>query len=172
MSAVSWLQIEQGWRVVGAAGAPLGEVAQVEGDEQADIFDGLALSPTHGATLRYVPSEQVGEISPGEVRLTVAVADAGTLAPFEPAPAQTRWLPEQTTGSARLQRWLRGQDGLAGVRTTPLGHPDEEAAPPQRPAWFGPKRVGFGVRPQTWQGWLVVLGIAATVLLIVALVRR
>lgn len=23
--------------------------------------------------------------------------------------------------------------------------------------WFGPKRVGWGLRPQTWQGWLVVM---------------
>ncbi len=21
--------------------------------------------------------------------------------------------------------------------------------------WFGPKRIGWGYRPQTWQGWLV-----------------
>lgn len=23
--------------------------------------------------------------------------------------------------------------------------------------WFGPKRIGFGIRPQTWQGWAVLL---------------
>jgi hypothetical protein len=28
---------------------------------------------------------------------------------------------------------------------------------PKRP-WFGPKRVGRGLRPQTWQGWLVMAG--------------
>ena len=28
---------------------------------------------------------------------------------------------------------------------------------PVRRPWFGPKRVGYGIRPQTWQGWLVVL---------------
>ncbi len=26
----------------------------------------------------------------------------------------------------------------------------------QKP-WFGPKRVGVGLRPQTWQGWALVL---------------
>jgi hypothetical protein len=23
--------------------------------------------------------------------------------------------------------------------------------------WFGPKRIGIGFRPQTWQGWLITL---------------
>ncbi len=32
---------------------------------------------------------------------------------------------------------------------------------PGRRPWFGPKRVGFGIRPQTWQGWLVVLIVLA-----------
>jgi hypothetical protein len=32
----------------------------------------------------------------------------------------------------------------------------------QRP-WFGPKRIGFGLRPQTWQGWLVTLAIVVAV---------
>jgi hypothetical protein len=38
---------------------------------------------------------------------------------------------------------------------------------PQRP-WFGAKRAGSGLRPQTWQGWLVM---AAIVAVIVAIVR-
>lgn len=33
-------------------------------------------------------------------------------------------------------------------------------------AWFGPKRVGWGLRPQTWQGWVVTFG---AVVVIVAL---
>lgn len=37
----------------------------------------------------------------------------------------------------------------------------------QRKNWFGPKRIGFGIRPQTWQGWGVTLGV---VLIIVAIV--
>ena len=23
-------------------------------------------------------------------------------------------------------------------------------------AWLGPKRIGLGVRPQTWQGWTII----------------
>jgi hypothetical protein len=26
-----------------------------------------------------------------------------------------------------------------------------------RRPWFGSKRIGYGIRPQTWQGWLVIL---------------
>jgi hypothetical protein len=35
--------------------------------------------------------------------------------------------------------------------------------------WFGPKRIGWGLRPQTWQGWLVMLGLLVVVLGIVVL---
>ena len=37
--------------------------------------------------------------------------------------------------------------------------------------WFGPKRVGYGLRPQTWQGWLLVLAPSAIVLIVVSLVH-
>ena len=46
---VSWLQIEQGWNVVTSDGVTIGTVAQVEGDKQDDIFDGLAVSPSRKA---------------------------------------------------------------------------------------------------------------------------
>lgn len=32
--------------------------------------------------------------------------------------------------------------------------------------WFGPKRVGFGIGPRSWQGWMVmVVYVALTVML-------
>jgi ABC-type dipeptide/oligopeptide/nickel transport system permease subunit len=36
---------------------------------------------------------------------------------------------------------------------------------PSRP-WFGPKRIGYGLRPQTWQGWAIVLAVVAVVIAI------
>jgi hypothetical protein len=30
--------------------------------------------------------------------------------------------------------------------------------------WFGPKRIGYGLRPQTWQGWAICLVAAAIVI--------
>ena len=40
---VSWLVIEPGWKVTDARGAAAGRVAEVAGDEQLDIFDGLVV---------------------------------------------------------------------------------------------------------------------------------
>ena len=35
--------------------------------------------------------------------------------------------------------------------------------------WFGPKRIGWGIRPQTWQGWLVTMLVVAAIVLIAVL---
>ena len=59
---VSWLQIEQGWNIVTSDGVLVGTVAQVEGDKQSDIFDGLAVESRQPTQIRYVPGEQVGAI--------------------------------------------------------------------------------------------------------------
>ena len=59
---VSWLQIGQGWNVITSDGVTVGTVAQVEGDKQSDIFDGLAVESRQPAQIRYVPGEQVAAI--------------------------------------------------------------------------------------------------------------
>lgn len=41
--------------------------------------------------------------------------------------------------------------------------------PHTKRAWFGPKRIGYGLRPQTWQGWTIVL-VPTVMLIIVAVV--
>jgi hypothetical protein len=106
---VSWLQIAQGWNVVSSDGVVVGTVAQVEGDKQSDIFDGLAVESKQQAGIRYVPAEQVGAIYPGEVTLTIAAADAAGLAPFETPPAETTWRPGNAPLATRLTNWLRGK---------------------------------------------------------------
>jgi hypothetical protein len=40
-----------------------------------------------------------------------------------------------------------------------------------RRPWFGPKRVGYGLRPQTWQGWLAVLVLVAAIIVVVSLLH-
>lgn len=30
-----------------------------------------------------------------------------------------------------------------------------------KPAWFGPKRVGWGISPKTWQGWAITIAFCA-----------
>jgi len=105
----SWLQIAQGWNVVTSDGVTIGTVAQVEGDKQGDIFDGLAVASGKPEQIRYVPGEQVGTIYPGEVTLKIASADAAGLAPFQEPPPETTWLPGKAPFSARVSKWLRGK---------------------------------------------------------------
>jgi hypothetical protein len=105
---VSWLQIAQGWNVVASDGVTIGTVAQVEGDKQSDIFDGLAVKLTQPGQLRYLPGEQVGMIFPGEVSLKIASGDLGTLEPFQAPPPETKWLPGKASLSSRMSKWLRG----------------------------------------------------------------
>jgi sporulation protein YlmC with PRC-barrel domain len=106
---VSWLQIEQGWNVITSDGVSVGTVAQVEGDKQTDIFDGLAVESKQPAQIRYVPGEQVGAIYPGEVTLKLASAETAKLEPFQTPPPVTTWLPGKPPLTARFSRWLQGK---------------------------------------------------------------
>jgi hypothetical protein len=106
---VSWLQIEQGWNIVASDGVIVGTVAQVEGDKQADIFDGLAVESRQPTQIRYVPGEQVGAIYPGEVTLKISSADICALEPFHAPPPETKWVPGRAPLSTRVSKWLRGK---------------------------------------------------------------
>ena len=68
---VSWLMIETGWKVLASDGSEVGEVDEVIGDSSLDIFDGLAIATSAFGKPRYVPAEQVGEITEGTVRLNL-----------------------------------------------------------------------------------------------------
>jgi hypothetical protein len=107
---VSWLQIEQGWNVVSSDGVVVGTVAQVEGDKQSDIFDGLAVAfERKPSRINYVPGEQVGVIYPGEVTLKITSTDAAELERFQAPPPQTKWLPGKAPLARRLSKWLGGR---------------------------------------------------------------
>ena len=85
---VSWLVIEPGWAVVAADGSDVGYVEEVVGDDDKDIFDGLALSTSLFEGVKYVPSEKVGRIFQGRVELTVDSNDVRQLEGFlEPPPS-------------------------------------------------------------------------------------
>jgi len=58
------------------------------------------------------------------------------------------------------QRFGDSGSGNSGFSGPLLGGPGVNGGRP----WFGPKRIGWGYRPQTWQGWLVTaLSVAAVV---------
>ena len=58
----------------------MGEIREVIGDPDADIFDGLRIETGDGEEL-YVPAERVGQFEEGQVALEVEVGD------LEPSPA-------------------------------------------------------------------------------------
>ncbi len=95
--------------MVASDGVSVGSVAQVEGDKQSDIFDGLAVESRQPARILYVPGEQVGAIHPGEVTLKIASADTPALETFQAAPPQTTWLPGKAPLAIRMSNWLRGR---------------------------------------------------------------
>ena len=72
---VSWFLVEVGWKVETSDGKEVGAVHEVLADEDADIFDGLAVSPGLFRRPRYVPAESIREISEGRIFLTIT-ADA------------------------------------------------------------------------------------------------
>jgi uncharacterized protein YrrD len=104
---VSWLMIEPGWRVVDAAGEEVGRVEAVTGDSDADIFDGLAVSSSVFARPKYVPSEQVGAITDGQVVLKVALDGLGE---YEEPAESVEVEPEKAPLVARAEEDVLGQN--------------------------------------------------------------
>ncbi len=83
---VSWYMIRTGWKVLAADGGEVGEVDEVAGDDSQDIFDGLAVATSAFGKPRYVPSEQVAEITDGSVRLSLTHEQVEQLSEYlEPA---------------------------------------------------------------------------------------
>lgn len=72
---VSWFLIEPGWEVVDRDGRSLGEVREVVGDQDADIFDGLHVTAP-GGDEHYYPAERVGSIVERRVEVDAAAVDA------------------------------------------------------------------------------------------------
>jgi hypothetical protein len=100
---VSWLMIEPGWRVEAADGEEVGRVLEVTGDSGADIFDGLAIAFSMFDGPRYVPSEQVGEIVDGRVRLNLDHAAVEALSEFTEPPVEVEIEPEKASRVERIE---------------------------------------------------------------------
>jgi hypothetical protein len=85
---VSWLLIEPGWKVLAADGSEVGQVDEVVGDSNEDIFNGLAVATSVAGKPRYVPAEQVAEITEGGVRLSLGPDQVDRLEEYvEPPPS-------------------------------------------------------------------------------------
>jgi uncharacterized protein YrrD len=107
---VAWIMIEPGWVVLDADGKEIGRVHEVTGDENSDIFDGLAIKQGILSKDKYVPSEHVAAIREGEVVLDIPHDAVENLETFtEPAPEE-QVIPEGSTWYQRLAWWLTGRN--------------------------------------------------------------
>ena len=86
---VSWLMIRPGWKVYASDGTEVGSVDEVAGDDNADIFNGLAIARSTFAKPTYVPAESVGPISEGRIELTLTAEQVDGLGEYlEPASSE------------------------------------------------------------------------------------
>jgi uncharacterized protein YrrD len=82
----SWLVVEPGWEVVVSSdGERVGVVREVLGDQNADIFDGLAVDPGLMKKPTYVPAERVDMIVEGRVVLDMSKDEFDALPDYEDA---------------------------------------------------------------------------------------
>ena len=121
MTAVSWKVIEHGWKVVSSDGDHVGVVFLLVGDENEDIFNGLAVTRHDGGFAfhnyidrpHYVEASQVGEIDDSEqITLTITSDEARHL-PLHDPPESAIIEPEGASHLARLRsdiEHLTGED--------------------------------------------------------------
>ena len=122
-TTVSWKVIEPKWKVFSADDVEVGEVYLTVGDENADIFDGLAITHHGGPALlhdftdrpRYVSADQVASIQEGIVRLTITDEESGHL-PEHRAPESAEILPESASLKERIETDIEKHSG--GHRTS------------------------------------------------------
>jgi len=120
MTAVSWKVIQHGWSVRSSDGEHIGVVFLVVGDENEDIFDGLAITHHKGFAVhnyadrpRYLEASQVATIDDsGEVTLTITAEDAKGLPVHDP-PVSAEVVPEDASLVDRMRseiEHLTGED--------------------------------------------------------------
>ena len=113
---VSWFLIEAGWTVVDAAGEEVGSVDEVVGDSSDDIFNGLSISTSLLGKPRYVPSEQVGEITEGRVHLKLSKDQLGRLGEYGERAADQGLVLFATVNNHGFGRAVAPPGGTAGRR--------------------------------------------------------
>jgi hypothetical protein len=117
---VSWFLIEPGWKVLAADGSEVGKVDEVTGDSGADIFDGLAIATSALGRPRYVPSEQVAEITEGTVRLKLSKEQVEALGEYLEPATSAEIEPETKGGTGEA---IRGEfRKLEGKTLAPTEH--------------------------------------------------
>jgi hypothetical protein len=118
VTAVSWKMIEHGWSVRSSDGEDVGVVFLVVGDENVDIFDGLAITHHKGFAVHnyadlphYVEASQVASIDDsGEVTLAITADEARGLPVHDP-PASAEIVPEDASVADRVRTGIEHLTG-------------------------------------------------------------
>jgi Uncharacterized protein conserved in bacteria (DUF2171) len=118
MTTISWRSIEHGWEVVSSEGHRVGEVFLVVGDENEDIFDGIAITGhggpfvfhNYGDRPHYVAAEQIASIDPDRITLSITAEEAAHL-PLHDAPESAIIEPESASRRERVETWFEHKTG-------------------------------------------------------------
>jgi len=118
MTTIAWRSIERGWDVISSDGTQVGVVFLVVGDENADIFDGLAITAHAGPAVfhnyadrpHYAAAEQVASIDPGRVTLSISAEEAAHL-PLHDVPESAEIEPEGASRLERAETWFEHKTG-------------------------------------------------------------
>ena len=86
--------IERGWTVEAADGTEVGKVEETVGDSTHDIFNGLTVATGLLGRPRYVPAEEVADISEGCVKLGIGADDFERLEGYDEPPPSEQLRPE------------------------------------------------------------------------------
>ena len=134
---VSWLMIRPGWKVYAADGTEVGAVDEVAGDDNADIFDGLAVATSALGKPIYVPAESVGPITDdARIELTLSAEQVAALGEYrEPATSEIIEADNKSTFGSRVAADIREVEGKA---TRPVEQ--ERSVPFLRRLFFWVKR--------------------------------
>lgn len=78
---IAWMALEKGAAVYSSDGEQIGKVTEVVADEARDIFSGVSFKSGLLGDEKFIPAQEVAEITTDGVRLSLSSKDAADLAP-------------------------------------------------------------------------------------------
>jgi uncharacterized protein DUF2171 len=80
---IAWMALRRGHPVTGSDGEHAGKVSEVVGDQQKDIFSGIAFRPGILDRERFAPADLIETITSEAIHLRIPAAEAEALEPYE-----------------------------------------------------------------------------------------
>lgn len=103
---ISWKRIPKEAPVTAADGSTLGTTMFVLGDEDDDIFHGIALRPADGGKPRILLSSQISRLTTTSVATSLSPSDVDSLDPY----VEEHWFHTELTGIFRKHVGWRQDD--------------------------------------------------------------